>query len=287
MCAICLSAVTVVALVSALTWLVTAGDGFMPPLFLDQVELAPLGKSIAGITLLMSVTALVLLWTRRSSVLDLWLAVALCALIAELATVSFILVSRYSLGFYLGRIFSLVVSTIVLITLLSEMTGLYGKFSRTNRALQRKRERQFIKLQVVMVEIAQRVRQPLTGISVNAAAARRLLERPPQELDRVRHILGEMESAAFRANNAFETVLAQLRRSDLKLQSVDLNKMVVHVLAELRTRLEEHAVLTELDLATGLPSSMVTGGNYRMSSAALPKILSTQCRPEPLLDAES
>lgn len=253
MFAICLSAATVVALVSALTWLATAGERFLPQLFLDQVELAPLGRSVAGINLLMSVAALVMLWTRRSSVLDLWLAVALCALIAELAMVSFIIVSRYSLGFYLGRIFSLAVSTIVLIMLLSEMTVLYGKFSRANKALQRKRERQFIKLQVAMVEIAQRVRQPLTGISVNAAAARRFLERPPQELDRVRDMLGEMESAAFRANNVFETVLAQLRRSDLELQSVDLNETVLHVLAELRTQLEEHAVLNELDLATELP----------------------------------
>lgn len=251
--AICLSVVTVVVLVSALTWLVTAGEEFMPQLILDQVELAPLGKSIAGIDLMMSVAALVLVWTHRRSALDLWLAVTLCALVAELATVSFILVSRYSLGFYLGRIFSLAVSMTVLIMLLSDMTVLYGKFSRTNKALQRKRERQFIKLQVAIIEIAHRVRQPLSGISINAAAARRLLERPPQELDRVLRILAEMESAAFRANEVFETALAQLRRPDLKLQPVDLNEIVLHVLAELRTRLEEHAVLTELDLAIDLP----------------------------------
>jgi hypothetical protein len=44
----------------------------------------------------------------------LWLTVAVCALLAELATVVFVIPGRFSVGFYLGRIFSVVVSTAVL-----------------------------------------------------------------------------------------------------------------------------------------------------------------------------
>ena len=85
---------------------------------------------------MMAVTALVLLWSYRSSALDSWLAVAACALIAELATVSFILLSRYSLGFYVGRIFSVVVSTTVLIMLVSQMASCWnGELSNQVRKM--------------------------------------------------------------------------------------------------------------------------------------------------------
>ena len=124
--AICSSTMIVIGLVCALTWLITADERIMPSLFLDDLALAPLARGVAGVNLMMSVTALVLLWPRRSSSLDSWLAVAECALIAELATVSFILTSRYSVGFYLGRTFSVVVSTTVLIMLVSQMTNCWN-----------------------------------------------------------------------------------------------------------------------------------------------------------------
>jgi hypothetical protein len=65
-----------------------------------------------------------LLWVRRRSVLDLCLMVAVCALLAELATVVFVIPGRFSVGFYLGRMFSLLVSTAVLVALLWDPTRL-------------------------------------------------------------------------------------------------------------------------------------------------------------------
>ena len=70
------------------------------------------------------------LWLRGKSVLDLWLIVAVCALVAELGVTAFIIVSRFSLGFYTQRVFSLAASTIVLSALLAEAVVLYARLAK-------------------------------------------------------------------------------------------------------------------------------------------------------------
>jgi len=202
---------------------------------------------------MMSAAALVLLWARRSSALDLWLAVAACALTAELATVSFILVTRYSLGFYLGRIFSVAVSTTVLIMLLVDTTGLYRRFSRANTALQRKRENHLLKMEAAVFGIADKIRQPLTSISIRAAAARNYLERQPNDIDQVQRIVHEMENAGYRANDIFESVLARVNSSDFKRQLVDINEITRDAFAALRKPLDDHGIVTTLNLVSDLP----------------------------------
>jgi signal transduction histidine kinase len=269
--AIMLSAMIVIGLVCALTWLTTTGESFMPRLFLDQIELAPLAQGVAGINLLMGVAALVLLWARRRSVLDLWLAVAVCALIAELATVSFVLVSRYSVGFYLGRIFSVAVSTTVLIMLLSDTAGLYGRFARANRALQRKREMQLMKFEAAIIELAHKIRQPLTGISINAAAARHFLERQPQDFDQISGIFGEIQSAGYRASEILEGVLGRLRSSNREQQLVDVNETILDAIAGLRWQLKDHAVVTRLDLGSDLSAITGSGGQLQIVIRSLVK----------------
>jgi PAS domain S-box-containing protein len=80
--------------------------------------------------MLLSVLALVVLWLRRRSVLDLWLMVVMCAYAVE---ISF---PRFSAGWYAGRVFGLLSGSLVLFVLLYEITLLYRR-----RAEDRLRER--------------------------------------------------------------------------------------------------------------------------------------------------
>ena len=68
----------------------------LPALFVDQIHLATLGNRVTSIVFAVSVVALVVLWRRRKSVLDLWLIVSVCALVAELAVTTFVITSRAS-----------------------------------------------------------------------------------------------------------------------------------------------------------------------------------------------
>ena len=115
--AILWSVAIIIVAVSTLTWAVTAGHGFLPRLLLDG-KVLPLGHYATGMAALLYVIALSILWSRRKSVLDLWLMVAVCALIAELVSIALLPAGRFTLGFYANRTIPLVVSKVVLIVLL-------------------------------------------------------------------------------------------------------------------------------------------------------------------------
>ena len=112
------------ALVSCIAWL-----ALLPPV--DPIA----GRWLTAITMLICAAALSLLWTFRRSVLDQWLMVVMLAMIVEL-TITALIGGRgprtASLGFYTGRLFSLLTSTVVLIALLAETSRLYAGVARAN-----------------------------------------------------------------------------------------------------------------------------------------------------------
>ena len=74
------------------------------PRILDGNNVLPFGHYANGMIALTYVLALVLLWSRGKSVLDLWLMVALCALLLETTIVAFLVTGRFSVGFYANRL---------------------------------------------------------------------------------------------------------------------------------------------------------------------------------------
>ena len=158
------SAALVVLLALLLTWIVTVHHDILPPLFVDRRTLTSLGNHVTGIDFLTSVLALALLWRRQKSVLDLWITVAVVALVAELWVTTFVIGSRYSLGFYASRLLSVTVSIVVLIVLLTESTVLYARLSNAIALLQRERNNRLINIKAATSSIVHEVRQPLASI---------------------------------------------------------------------------------------------------------------------------
>ncbi len=58
-----------------------------------------------GLLLLLTFSALALLWSKRRSVLDLWLMVVMCGLVIELCLI-FLVGRRYVVGWYAARVIS-------------------------------------------------------------------------------------------------------------------------------------------------------------------------------------
>jgi two-component sensor histidine kinase len=129
--AFCWSGAIQIGLICALTSAVTAGDRFMPRMFLDDLNSTPLLHYAAGTIVLLSVLALLLMWTRLTSVLDLWVMVAICMLITEKTLVTFGMTSRFSLGWYVSRALVVAVSLAVLIGLLSQLMRLHAALLRS------------------------------------------------------------------------------------------------------------------------------------------------------------
>src|SRR4029077_10816323 len=109
------------------TLLATAGNDYMPVLFADRVAFTPAARMAGASTILVSVGAFAVLWLRQRSLLDQWLMIVALAAILEMALGSIFVSGRFSLGFYAGRLFSLLTSTIVLAVLLAETAWLYDK----------------------------------------------------------------------------------------------------------------------------------------------------------------
>ena len=125
------SVALVLTLACGLTLLATAGNNYLPVLFADRVGFTPEARLAAASTMLLSVSAVAVLWLRRRSLLDQWLIIVALAALLEMALGSIFVSGRFSLGFYAGRLFSLLTSTIVLVVLLVETMRFHANVARS------------------------------------------------------------------------------------------------------------------------------------------------------------
>jgi signal transduction histidine kinase len=246
----------------ALTAATTAGHDFLPRL-LDDKRVMTLGHYATGMIALTYMLALSILWSRRNSVLNLWLMVAVCALIAESVSIALLPAGRFNLGFYANRTIPLVVSKVVLIVLLSQTVILQARLSVANRNLQRERENRLTSAEAVVAALAHEVRQPLTGITLHADAGKRFLVREPPEIANVTTLLDQMKNAAFRANEVFENFLSLFRGGSQEHQPVDINVLALEAVQLLRKELDDYNIVAHTMLESDLPAIQGNRGQLR------------------------
>ena len=251
--AICLSTGIVVTLVGALTWSVTAKEEYWPRLLANEFDFTPLTNYVTAMPLVTSVLAFIVLWIRRRSVLDLWLAVAIFATVVEQAISCLFVFNRYSVGTHAVRTFSVIVSTIVLCALLSESVRVYASLVRTNQMLRRERENKLTNLAAVVAAITHELRQPLTGISTKSAAARRYLGQEPPKIDRAQALLGDLAGASLRIDEVLKSVGALFRSTNPQQEPIDVNKLILEAIQVMRDELARHDIIVNTQLADELP----------------------------------
>ncbi len=125
------SVALVFTLACGLTLFATAGNNYLPVLFTDRVAFTPAARAAGASTMLLSASAITVLWLRRRSVLDQWLIIVALAAILEMALGAIFVSGRFSFGFYAGRLFSLLTSTMVLFVLLVEMMRFHANVARS------------------------------------------------------------------------------------------------------------------------------------------------------------
>ncbi|MGC1252415.1 MAG: ATP-binding protein, partial [Xanthobacteraceae bacterium] len=246
---------------------IAAAERFLPRLVADQIHFTPMANYVTEITLATSISAVVLLWIRKQSMLDLWLLVTLFATVAEQTIVSQFIASRFSLGFYSSRVFSVAVSTIVLVAMLSEVMSIYARLARANRTLQRERDSKLMNLEAAIAAVAHEIRQPLTGIATKTAAARRFLDHVPPDTARVQAILDEVTSAGFRTNEVIDSVRALFRNTEHEQQLVDINDITLEAMQILRKEFDDHLIAIDTQLAPSLP--YITGHKGQLREVIL------------------
>jgi signal transduction histidine kinase len=230
--AILLSVMFTVAGALAVTILCMKGEAVLPRIMLDRGRFVAEWPLVVGAPIALScAAALVVLWLRRRSILDLFLMVVLCAYLIEIPPHYYPFPARFSTGWYAVRITSLISSSILLVVLLYEITALYGGLLGAVLRQRREREARLMTGDAVAASIAHEVRQPLTAMVTTADAGLRFLDRSAPNLDKAKEAFRRIAADGHRAGDVIGSIRANFRTDVRDRTSFDLNGLIDEALA--------------------------------------------------------
>ena len=262
--AIALSIALTVLVVSAVAFLCIPGEPLLPIVISDTRHLTSLWPYVVGAPVaLASIAALIVLWVRRHSVLDLWLMVVMVTFAIDPILSYHPDPSRFSVGWYAVRIFGLWSSSFVLVVLLYEITALYAQLVGAVRAQRREREARLMTGDAVAAAIAHEVKQPLSGMITSADAGLRFLSRSIPDFDEAEEAFKQIVADGHRAAAVIESIRATFKQGGSQNRApLDLNKLIGETLALVREGLEKYRILVEAELDDHLPE--VTGDRIQL-----------------------
>jgi signal transduction histidine kinase len=119
--------------------------------------------------------------------------------------------------------------------------------------------------------IAHEINQPLAAISTNANAGLRWLARTPPDIDEVRAALERITNDAHRAADVIDSIRSMFKKDREQGALLNLNDIVLEVLALVHGHLMEHNVSTESYLLLTLPQ--VQGNRVQLQQVILNLIM--------------
>jgi signal transduction histidine kinase len=252
----------VLAAVAGLTWLATHATQYLPVMYLNAIEQTPFAANINLFLWAMNITAIVLVFVRRRTILDLWLTVVLFAWWPNFLVAVAHSVVRFSAGWYTARFVSLAASSMLLIVLLTESTALYARLASALVRLRREQETKITSAQAITAAIAHEIKQPLTRITAGGGAAQRFLKMVPPELDKAQAALDGVVTAGHSTSAVIDGFRSLFGKADEEQQLVDMNELIPEVLETLNSELKDHRVSIRVDLTPKLP--LVSGNKSQL-----------------------
>ena len=260
------SAGIIIALVGGLALLAIAGEPLLPKIMSTGVKVnVSLGVSLiyGGSLLLPVVIALALLWSRRSSVLDLWLKVMCVAWLIEICLGTVLATARFTLGWYGSRVYSLIAAIVLLIVLLSETTALYAHLAQSTMRRRAAREARQVAMDAMAASIAHEIKQPLGAISANGAAALRWLTRASPNLDEACAALRHVVDDSHRASAVISGIRSMYSKDSHGRAWLDVSGLVRETLTTAEIELRTHRVSVSMELHNGLPQVFADRGQLQ------------------------
>jgi signal transduction histidine kinase len=264
---IAITVVCVLATTVGLTWIVIESAGYLPTLFTSVARQTLFASGLDVFLWLLSITALLLLFVHRRTLLDLWLIVILLAWWPNFVVAIFVPVVRFSLGWYASRCLTFAASSMLLFVLLAETTALYSRLGGANILLRRERENRLMNAAAVAAAIAHEIKQPLTAIVTSASAAKRFVANTPPNRERVQENLERIASAGHRTGEIIDAIRALFGRADQRQQSIDMNELILDALQSSRGELRRQDIETDVNLKAELP--LIGGDSSQLRQVVL------------------
>jgi PAS domain S-box-containing protein len=124
---------------AGLSWVATAGAKYLPNLYESATEQAPFARFVAIYLASLTTIALALLFVRRRTILDQWLLLTLLGWLPSFLMAVTFTVPRFTLGWYMVRVYALLAGSSLLFVLLAETLLLYARLANAVVLLRRER----------------------------------------------------------------------------------------------------------------------------------------------------
>jgi signal transduction histidine kinase len=253
-------------------FLCAAGEARLPGIMLDPVRFSPQWPYLVGAPIALASTgAIIALWVRRRSMLDLWLLVVMFLYLVEVPLSYYPAPTRYSGGWYAVRVFGFLASSLVLVVLLHEIQKLYGRLLSAVFALRREREARLMTGDAAAASIAHEVRQPLTAMVTTADAGLRFLDRARPNLDKAREAFRGIRADGHRAGAVIGAIRANFKSDVRHMAWLDINELVGEALALGRSELQRHRIVVRAAPDRHLPG--VRGNRVQLQQVLLNLIM--------------
>jgi signal transduction histidine kinase len=263
---IALSVAATTAGVLVVTYICTADEAQLPRVMLDSLYFGPLWPIAGAPVALVSTAALIALWLRRRSMLDLWLMVVMCLFLIDQLNYYFNS-ARFTPGWYAIRVSGVISGSLVLICLLYEISNLYARLLAAVLAQRREREARLMTGDTVAAAIAHEVKQPLTAIITSADAGLRFIDRSMPNLNRAKEAFKRVVADGHRAGAMVDSIRANFKNDERTRTSLDINELIRHALALEHGDLQKHRILVQAVPNPALPE--VRGNQVQLQHVLL------------------
>ena len=124
---------------AGLSWIAVAGAQYLPNLYETSTQQAPFTRLVAVYLAVLTTLASALLFIRAYTILDQWLILTLVGWLPTFVVTITFSVARFSLGWYMVRVYALLAGTSLLFVLLAETLFLYARLANAVVLLRRER----------------------------------------------------------------------------------------------------------------------------------------------------
>jgi signal transduction histidine kinase len=256
-------AAVVVILVCGFTWIATAQELRLPKILDDGGHLTPFAMLANWLLMVFGGVALLAVFARRRSVLDLWLMVVILAYLIEVVLSAQLAGTRFSLGYYAGRFYSLITALIVLLVLLSETTTLHARLASSITRQRREYEARQIAMDAMAASIAHEVSQPLGAIAANGQAGVLFLKQMPPNTKEALAALDAVVADSLRGAAVVTGLRTMFRKGTHGMVRSDVGTLVREVVDMLDVDLHTGRVLVSIEAHHDLPELLLNRGQVQ------------------------